>query len=63
MSYRPELVVIDAPTLLDGAPQLLHAAWAEWWLAKGDAMRELAEAVHQLTDADVVLTPTGAAWL
>jgi hypothetical protein len=58
---RP-LIVVNAPTLLDGAPELLHAAWVEWWLQQPSS-RLLAEVVHRHTTADVVLTPGGAAWV
>lgn len=56
------LVVVDAPTLLDGADQLLHQAYVEWWLTQ-PASRYLAELLHQTTVADVVLTADGAHWL
>lgn len=59
---RHQLVVIDAPTLLDGAPQLLHQAYVEWWYQQ-PASRYLAELLHQTTTADVVLTADGAHWL
>jgi hypothetical protein len=56
------LVVIDAPTLLDGADQLLHQAYVEWWYQQ-PVSRYLAELLHQTTHADVVLTADGAHWL
>lgn len=56
------LVVIDAPTLQDGAAQLLHQAYAEWW-AEQPVSRYLAELLHQTTARDVVVTTDGYDWL
>ena len=62
MNHRPGLVIIDTPTLLEGAPQLLAAAHVEWLVARPS--RHIAEAIHQLTTGDCVITPQhGVAWL
>ena len=55
-------MVIDAPTLQDGAAQLLHQAYAEWW-AEQPVSRYLAELLHQTTARDVVVTTDGYDWL
>lgn len=54
-----QLLVVNAPTLMDGMPELLHKANVEWWLSRGDHVRPLLEVLHATTHADIVATPAG----
>lgn len=51
--------MVNAPTLLDGMAQLLHAADVEWWLSRDDHVRPLLELLHDCTTHDLVATPQG----